>query len=100
MVYPNYEPPYSRLRYTGVVQDMIDGAKSVTSDYYFTEANPWVRLRRTYSDQVSGYTIKQIENVLHKTKTWDEWRMYIFNDYPSNSSRNNLNATFNFWNIK
>ncbi len=33
MIYPNYSPIYSRKRYTGIVQDMIDGYKT-TSSYY------------------------------------------------------------------
>ena len=51
-------------------------------------------------DNVSGYTIKQIEDVLHNTKTWEDWQRHIFNAYSSNSTRNNLNTLFHYWNTR
>jgi hypothetical protein len=53
MKYEGYIPPYFG-DYTGVVQDLIDGE----SGY----------------DQVSGYTIKQIEDVLEDTSSWEDWK--------------------------
>jgi len=48
-----------RFIYVTVVQDMIDG----TGDY----------------DQVSGYTIRQIEDALNGIQTWDAWKNKIIN---------------------
>ena len=75
MKYTGYTPPYFG-DYTGVVQDLIDGK----SGY----------------DQVSGYTIKQIENVLGNTSSWDSWKNNLKNRY-NNATENNLDAVFNRW---
>ena len=75
MKYTGYTPPYFG-DYTGVVQDLIDGK----SGY----------------DQVSGYTIKQIENVLGNTSSWDSWKNNLKNRY-NNATENNLDAVFNHW---
>jgi len=79
MVYPsnlmeNY-PQYSG-DYTGIVQDLIDG----TNGY----------------DQVTGYTIRQIENALDDQLTWDDWENSIKNSY-NNGTENNLESLFNHW---
>jgi len=81
MVYPtnimeNY-PDYDFRNYTGVVQDMLDGIE----DY----------------DQVSGYTIRQIEDALIGQKTWNGWKNNIKNKY-TNDTENNLDALFDYWN--
>lgn len=52
--------------YTLVVADMIDRATS-----YSTRINEGFRDSR---DQVSGYTIKQIEDVLEDTSPWEDWK--------------------------
>jgi len=84
MVYPNYQPwyctsscgsPYSN--YTGVVEDMIDSV----SGY----------------DQVSGYTIRQIEDALINERYWNNWMLNIKNRY-NNGTENNLESLFNYWN--
>lgn len=75
MKYAGYRPPYFG-DYTGVVEDMIDGI----SGY----------------DQVENYTIKEIEDALRGTKTWNEWRDKIKNKY-NNDTEDNLDALFNFW---
>ena len=99
MIYSGYSPSYSRLRYTGVVQDMIDGSKDTTSMYHFTDSNPWVYSQKSYSDKVSGYSIRQIEDALAGQKTWNDWRDNIKNKY-NNGTKNNLDAIFNHWNTK
>ena len=48
-------------------------------------------------DQVSGYNIREIENSLSSTKTFENWEQNIFNNYD-NGTKNNLDALFNFWN--
>lgn len=75
MVYPLYQPFYFG-DYTGVVQDLIDGK----SGY----------------DQVENYTVKEIENVLSSTSSWDDWKDNLKNKY-NNATENNLDAVFNRW---
>jgi hypothetical protein len=53
MEYPNYQPVYFS-EYTGVVQDMID----TNSSYSY--------------DQVSGYTIRQLEDAVKSQKSWND----------------------------
>lgn len=85
MVYPNYNPPFwssatheePHSYYTGVVKDMIDG--------------------RSGYDQVSGYTIRQIEDALDGSETWNEWKSKIKNSYE-NETEENLDDLFDYWN--
>ncbi len=79
MVYSQYRPGYHD-EYTGIVQDMIDGIG--TGDHAY--------------DQVSGYTIRQLEDALLGAKTWNEWRDNI--SRYNNSTSENLTALFNHWN--
>lgn len=62
--------------YTGVVQDLIDGKAGY--------------------DQVENYTIKEIEDVLSRTSTWNDWRINLINNY-NNATEENLDAVFNRW---
>lgn len=73
--YPSYVPSYTST-YTGVVQDMIDGISG--------------------SDQVSGYTIAQIEQAVKNKKTWHAWRDNVKNLY-TNATEANLDALYDFW---
>jgi len=99
MIYPKYSPNYSRLRYTGLVEDMIDGYKHRTSFFYWTESNSWFPSTKSYSDRVSNYTIRQIEDALLRQKTWNNWNNSIKNKY-NNGTKNKLHETFNYWNSK
>lgn len=76
MVYPIYRNSYFD-NYTGIVEDMIDSDNSS-------------------GDNVSGYTIRQIENSLMYQKNWDDWRNKIISDYD-NPTENNLPALFTRW---
>jgi hypothetical protein len=49
-------------------------------------------------DQVSGYSIRQIEDALQSKKTWNEWRDNIKNSY-NNATEKNLYALFAHWGI-
>lgn len=98
-IYSSYNPHYSRLRYTGVVHDMIDGYKKRHSSYYWTEDNAWVVSYKNYYDQVSGYTIRQIEDALYGEKYWNNWKNNIKNSY-NNATENNLDASFSYWNTQ
>lgn len=85
MVYLNYNSDFeNRPKYTLVVRDMID------NDGFYGKTG-------TFGENVSGYTIKQIENSLRFAKSWDEWKNKIKNDYE-NSTENNLDVLFNYWN--
>ncbi|SEQ08485.1 hypothetical protein SAMN05444005_10633 [Flavobacterium urocaniciphilum] len=89
MTYPTYTAWFGRKKggstepssfYTGVVPDMIDGISS-SSSY----------------DQVSGYTIRQIEDALQGKRNWNIWRDNIKNLH-NNATENNLDALFDYWN--
>jgi len=96
MIYSSYSPTYSRLDYTGIVQDMIDGNKT-TRSYYHSKFDTYSY--KTYADQVSGYSIKQIEDALKGQKNWNGWRDNIKNKF-NNGTENNLDAAFTYWNSK
>ena len=76
MVYANYSIEYHG-DYTGIVQDLIDNDNS-------------------YADYTTGYTIKQIENSVKGSKTWQEWRDKLKNNYE-NTTENKLDIIFNYW---
>ena len=80
--YPGYVPPYF-TNYTGVVQDMVDGLDLFNG-------------MPAGSDQVTGYSIRQIEDALNGQKTWASWRTNIVNQY-NNATENNLAILFDFW---
>lgn len=88
MVYPSskYKGRFwntSQSDYTLVVADLIDGIG------YNGENNGFFDTK----DEVSGYTIKQIEDVLSYTSSWNNWRDNIKNRY-NNSTKNNLDKLF------
>ena len=89
VVYPKYKGRRwsTRLKdYTLVVTDMIDeyfesGQEATNFGYIDTR------------DQVSGYTIEQIEDVLRDTSSWNEWKDNIKNRYD-NDTEDNLEQIF------
>ena len=89
---------YNRLGYTGIVQDLIDGNKNVvTSQYYDLNTKKSVNgPTRSYQDQTSGYTIRQIEDALNGNRTWNGWKNKIL--LYSNSTSQNVQQGFNYWN--
>ena len=89
----------SRLRYTGIVEDLIDGKKTTESCCFFVrEGSKQVGFRK-YEDKVSGYTIKQIEEALRGQETWNGWKENIKKRYD-NPSEIYLDEAFRFWNLK
>ncbi len=48
-------------------------------------------------DNVSGYTIRQIEDCMVGTTTWSQFRQKFYNNYPNNSTRGNLQTLFDAW---
>jgi hypothetical protein len=86
MYYPNYKGrTWNREdpAYTLVVTDMIDGIGVNDTNFGFSNSN----------DQVSGYTIRQLEDALVGVKTWNQWRDKIKSMY-NNPSENNLDKLF------
>lgn len=83
MVYPNFRAPEIRPKYTLVVMDMIDSDNRFGNTF-------------TYSEGVSGYTIRQIEDALNGQKSWLNWKNNIKNRY-NNGTENNLDTLFDYW---
>ncbi|QDH79525.1 hypothetical protein FKX85_10935 [Echinicola soli] len=103
MVWTGYIPKvYARLNYTGIVQDMIDGyGTKTTYAWWDYSKKDWgkPRIEKSYFDQVSGYTIRQLEDALAVSHTWEIWKKTIKNDYE-NTTEEYLYATFSYWNTK
>ncbi len=86
MVYHNYSGgPTIRPNYTQVVVDMIDGVNDRNNGSEILA-----------EDNVSGYTIRQIEDALGGNWRWDQWRDKIKKLY-NNGTENNLDALFAHW---
>lgn len=106
MVYPNRNPTYGRLNYTEVVEDLIDLNKTRTTSFWYDfTTDTWCtnseRIRRSYNDNASGYSIKQLEDALRGKLTWDSWRDNIKVMYNiSTATDTNIDAAFNYWNTK
>ena len=98
MIYPNYGQRlyYSRLDYTGIVEDMVDGFKTTRSYRHSTYDSISYK---SYNDRVSGYTMRQVEDALKGQKTWNAWKNNIKNKYY-NATESNLDAAFAYWNSK
>ena len=76
--------PTIRPNYTQLVVDLIDSPGDSNNGATGT------------NDQVSGYTLQQIEQALKGAKTFDQWRDNLKNLYD-NGTENNLDVLFNFW---
>jgi hypothetical protein len=75
--YPDFSLDYYQDNiYTNVVRDMIDGVAGY--------------------DKVSGYTLRQIEDALIGTITFQQWKNNIKNNY-NNPTENKLDALFTYW---
>ena len=88
MKYPSYKGRQwvneEKLKdYTLVVCDMIDGVNGVNTNHGFDAPK----------DEVSGYTIRQIEDVLSYTSSWEDWKNNIKNKY-NNATEHNLDKLF------
>ena len=103
MVYTNYVPQYSTLGYTGFVQDLIDRAGITKSTNLYYDKAEGKTLRRppgfkNYTDNVSGFTIRQLEDALKGINTFNGWRNQIKSINPNNPTKENIDETYNFWN--
>ena len=102
MVHSGYNAYYARLNYTGIVEDLMDGfGTTTTSKWYDFSTETWGTpdISKSYNDQVSGYSIVQIENTLNSQRYWDDWRNVIINMY-SNATENKVYEAFSYWNTK
>ena len=75
-----YQPYYTSAGY-----DLIDNFNQRT----YGSAYP--------QDRVSGYSIKQIENSLRNTNSWNEWKEHIKQQNPSNPTNKYIDELFNNW---
>jgi hypothetical protein len=84
---------YSRMDYTGLIEDMVDGFKTRRSYYHsgYQEYN-----YKAYQDSISGYTINQIEESLIGIKTLEEWKQNLKNLFE-NETEHKLDEAFNYW---
>ena len=88
-IYPKYKGGGTiRPNYTQLVVDMIDPNYSSSLDN---------ENRGLWNDDVSGYSIRQIEDALQNRRTWEEWETSIINLH-NNPYEKNLPALFDFWN--
>lgn len=92
MVYPDYKGRWrSTGDYTLVVSDMIDTSTTDDTNYGYGYLSADGK-----KDQVSGYTIRQIEDVLSTTSSWNDWKNNIKNKY-NNDTKDNLDKLFDNW---
>ena len=88
MVWPDYRGGDTEFPdYTQLVVDLID------PNYASSSEN---KNRGLYNDNVSGYTIRQIEDVLNGNMHWNDWKQSIKNKHI-NSTENNLDVLFQYW---
>lgn len=86
MIYPAYSGgPTKRGEYTQVVVDMIDSSSDINNGSELLT-----------QDNVTGYTIRQIEDALNGQEKWDGWKNNIKNKYY-NETETNLDALFTYW---
>lgn len=87
--YPTYRGYVnsSHKLYTQVVIDIID-----TEADHIALVN-W-GLNIASGDNVHGDTLRQIEDCLPGSTSFDKWRTKIYNTYPHNATRVNLNTLF------
>ena len=95
MTYPTYERGYGRARYTGIVEDLIDG-KETEFSYYSYEDGKFIYFPIEYRDVVEGYTIRQLEDALRGELKWVDWKNSIKNKYY-NADENHLDLLFDVW---
>ena len=97
--YPDYRGrPAGPSDYTNVVVDMVDARAAIDSTDYINGGfdNQNVGQERLERDDVTGYSMRQIEDVLEYTSSWEEWESNIKNNYE-NDTEENLEALFDYW---
>lgn len=76
----------------------MDGAKlSKECDYYrINEDNGWLIAERGYVDNVSGYTIIQIQNAIFKSRSLSLLYSNLLHDYD-NETEYHLYNLYTYW---
>ena len=82
-----------KLDYIRIVKDMIDFDTSIS---IHPNAKDSENLKNE-KENVSAYTIRQIEQALKGKRTWTSWRDHMKSKYD-NFSEQHLDALFNHWN--
>ena len=86
MVYPSYlGGARSTGDYTLIVSDMIDDTITNTKNFGYG-LNIWET-----QDQVSGYSILELEDALYEKETWNGWRDKIISKYDNTTEANLTN---------
>jgi hypothetical protein len=80
-IYGNINFGITPFEYTGVVEDLVDGAETNLIN----------------GDMVSGYTIREIEDALQNSTTWHAWRNAIINMH-TNNTETYVDELFDYWN--
>lgn len=83
-VYPEYSRQYFG-NYTGIIEDLMD-TDGVTSHNV-----------GSHIEEVSGFTIAEIEDAIVNVTTWDGWRDNIISRYPYNPSVGEVSNLFTLW---
>ncbi len=95
MIYPDYRGGATiRPEYTQVVVDLLD--ERAPLDRFGRPENINNGSEDLTEDDVSGYTIRQIEDALNGRENWNDWRDNIRNRY-NNGTENNLDVLFAHW---
>ncbi|MDY6024748.1 hypothetical protein [Bergeyella zoohelcum] len=98
MIYSNYDRnEYTRRMYTGLVRDLIDGYKTVTTDFYIDNSGNRVSLRKSYYDMVTGFNIRKIEDALINSTSWNVWNNKILQHHPHIINHQFANNAFGYW---
>jgi len=98
-----YERTYIRRTYTGIVQALIDRQRnkpgtvfSYFTKYYSNSRKLDNEHKLRYSENVEGYTIREIEDALIGVRTLTEWKTNLKVDY-ANPTENQMDALFLYW---
>ena len=100
--YTRSSSDYIRRSYTGVVVDLIDGIKSITTSNTRSNLNNCYNASgaasrtSSYQDRLSGYTIRQIEDALQGQATWDGWKTRLKQLY-NNPTERYVDEAFRYW---
>ena len=98
MEYPDYRGKNPFGVYTNVVIDLVDDRAALDPTNFINNGfdDPNLGQEDTLIDDVNGYSMRQIEDVLGHTSTWEEWESNIKNNYE-NDTEENLEALFDYW---
>lgn len=102
--YPDYAIPfYSSISYTGIIRDLMDGCgiKKMCWCFYDSKKEDFVDYTtpKWYIDNVSNYSLPQIEKSLKNSRTAISW-MNNLKELYQNETEIYLDDAFTFWSNK